>query len=526
MPTYTGEGDKSDADEVKKWATGVFFNSLDVRGGQWDWHENLEQVSSEIDIRGDHFTLLTTNEDGTLPRIQNIPAYAVRTKGTIDAATCTVKGGAYNGNKIVHGIIYNPMEKAIAYRVSTGQGNQDYTDVPGHSIHHSFDPSLSDGRRGLPVATHALEDLKHVLQSTEYERTRQLIMSSIGLFIENDTGGPTFGDPRNELTGDTSTGDVVSTQEISPSIWYAKAGEGEKITQLKHEAGGDTFDSFHDRMIRSFCAGANWSYSLTWKPTGQGTAERGEILQARKAVISRQKRLRKWALRVLTYAYSFHAQRGELPTLENPMSWSFTKPPRLTVDDGREAKMMSDGFRLGRYNMTDLVEADGHTYGEHLEIRADEAIKRKQKIADKQNETGFTIDERELVMFTPNETASDKVATPAIQPVTETEDEDGNVTRQTAPAPVTAASTPEEFQTLKAKFDAFGVAVRSGGMTPSINDEKLFREEGGLPPMSDAVLGAWKQDEGYRRPITLMNEGAVAAAQENRQANEDDETTI
>lgn len=406
LPTYKGT-DKENGDVVSAWARDVFFKSLDVRGPCFDWWDNLEAVSEDMDVRGDDFTLLTTDETGEHPRIKDIPAHAVRTKDVDQkyGQSAVVKSGEYKGKKIVYGIIYDDNDKPLAYRVSTGQEQAEYTDIPAASIIHSFDRNLSDSRRGLPVASHALEDLKHILQSTEYERSRQLILSSVGLFIENESGGPPTGDPRTDIRGTTATTEGMTTQEISPQIWYAQAGGGNKITQLKHETGGDSFESFHDRMIRSFVSGADWSYSLTWKPTGQGTAERGEILRARKAIISRQKRLNAWALRVLTYAYSFANKKGNLPDLESPFAWEFTKPPRLSVDDGREEKMLNDGFRLGKHNMTDLLEAEGRTYDEHLNQRASEAVKRKQKIAEIEDTHGIKIDERELVMFTPNDQA-------------------------------------------------------------------------------------------------------------------------
>jgi hypothetical protein len=108
---------------------------------------------------------------------------------------------------------------------------------------------------------------------------------------------------------------------------------------------------------------------------------------------------------VITYAYSFANKQGALPDLENPFAWEFTRPPRLSVDDGRESKMMMEGFRLGKENMSDLLEAEGRTYDDHLNNRAMEAVKRKLKIAQIQDEFGVQIDERELVMFTPNDQA-------------------------------------------------------------------------------------------------------------------------
>lgn len=60
------------------------------------------------------------------------------------------------------------------------------------------------------------------------------------------------------------------------------------------------------------------------------------------------------------------------------------------------------------------------------------------------------------------------------------------------------------FENLKAKFDSYGVGVRAGAITPSIEDEELFRAEAQLPGMSEGVRKAWSEDGGVRCPITLV----------------------
>lgn len=62
-----------------------------------------------------------------------------------------------------------------------------------------------------------------------------------------------------------------------------------------------------------------------------------------------------------------------------------------------------------------------------------------------------------------------------------------------------------KFDNLKSKFDAYGVAVRAGAITPQTMDERSFREEADLPDMSDEVNDAWNDDGGVRRPITLQS---------------------
>jgi hypothetical protein len=71
-----------------------------------------------------------------------------------------------------------------------------------------------------------------------------------------------------------------------------------------------------------------------------------------------------------------------------------------------------------------------------------------------------------------------------------------------------------EFETLKSKFDAYGVAVRAGCITPQTVDEASFRDEAGLPEMSKEAKQAWVDDKGIRRPITLQGQGAFQATQE------------
>jgi len=54
-------------------------------------------------------------------------------------------------------------------------------------------------------------------------------------------------------------------------------------------------------------------------------------------------------------------------------------------------------------------------------------------------------------------------------------------------------------------FNAYGIAVRSGSVTPQIQDEEHFRNLMGWPEISPEAMEAWADDEGVRRPITLSS---------------------
>ena len=90
-------------------------------------------------------------------------------------------------------------------------------------------------------------------------------------------------------------------------------------------------------------------------------------------------------------------------------------PPRLTVDDGREAQMAREGFKLGTINMGDILEAQGTTLTEHYTERAEEIAQRKVIAAQVAQKYNVVIEDREMVMLTPNE-MSQQQSTPNEEP--------------------------------------------------------------------------------------------------------------
>jgi hypothetical protein len=357
------------------------------------------------------------------------------------------------------------------------------------------------------------------LLSTEDERVRQQIISRLHLTVFNDTGGPALDEPNNDFGGDGEGCNPVtgfSSEDFPGGVMYLPAEGNHRIEQIKHENPGVVWESFQDRIVRDAVISV-WSYNI-WKGAGQGTDSRGEVVKCRRFVTKRQVQLKYAARRAMSWAYACFADNGRVPHLKNPTKWAFSKPPRLSVDDGRESKMESDEVRLGTRNASEPMEARGLTEDEFYETRAWGIAKRKATAARVAEEAtlkygvAITIEDREMFMQTPNEVAD---ADPSAES-TSGDSSEGKAGTQEVDDTV-------KFQNLKAKFDAFGVGVRAGGITPSKEDEQAFRELGGLPAMSPAVVGAWKQDKGYRRPITLLNEGALGTAIPTQPTTQEDE---
>lgn len=88
----------------------------------------------------------------------------------------------------------------------------------------------------------------------------------------------------------------------------------------------------------------------------------------------------------------------------------------------------------------------------------------------------------------------------------------GNGVPPLDPVPVDPDENDGEDPSAREEADAYGIAVRSGAVTPQAEDEAHFRQRMGLPPMGDGVREAWNR-ETVRRPITLADSDSQANPQ-------------
>ena len=121
---------------------------------------------------------------------------------------------------------------------------------------------------------------------------------------------------------------------------------------------------------------------------GQGTAERADVLRARKAVEARQRSLLYLAKRAATYALAKAAESGNYNVTppEDMLRWSFTLPERLTIDDGREAKAMREAVEKGLCSEQEYQAFKGRDYEQHCREQALAKVTRT-KVAREVSET-------------------------------------------------------------------------------------------------------------------------------------------
>jgi len=487
MPIYHGS-DSAVGEEAVSWLQNVWYPVCDVRGNGHDWREFLEVVSKCVDRDGESFVLLTESKSG-FPRLQHVPSHQVFS----DSSETVVNKGPYRGLKIDDGVIYNKQGASVAYRVNADNSGKSFKDISARDLCHVYESDFPEQRRGYPAFSHALDDLKNSMTSTELETVRQNLISSMFL-VERSPNGPDPDDPAWISDIDTTNKEAVLYEQIAPGIRHIGSEDGSGFEVVEHKNPGDTWSSFNDRLLKSAVVGCGWAYSMVWASPGQGTAERAEIMRARKAIESRQKRLLYFAKKAITYAIAKASEGGFGVTAPgNMLKWSFSMPERLSVDDGREARSLREAVEKGLCSEQEYQSFKGKEYEEHLRDQAMAKVARA-KVAREVSETnaeGINIRPEELG-------AHDIVLAPLTDQVLEQTDPAGEEGEQSEPKQTGASQ-----ESAKELIDAYGAAVRAGALTPQPKDEAHFRSLAGLPQVSDSTAALWKKQGNTRQPVTL-----------------------
>jgi len=385
-PIFRGQ-DQEWGKEAADWLL-LWYASSNIRGENFDFKTTLYLNSISVDRDGDQGILLTQSEDGMWPMIQTIPAHRI---GQRNAAEETVQNGYYNGLKITHGVIQNDLGRPVAFRVLGDDPTKD-RDISARDLMLSFDPEWADQLRGLPIFSHALNDLRDADQSQYWEQLNQMASSSRTLIETNESGQADVNDPGMALGCDTGPNGGMAMERLEGgTITYFRAGTGSKLEQLVNLRPGSDWEVFQDRLARKALLGIGWPYSLCWKPDGQnGTQERAEIEKARTTILDRQELLKPVAQRIVGYAVSKAIKSGILPEYNGPdaggfLKWDFTLPPKFSIDLGRDSAARREDYKLGFKNLSDVVAEQGEVLDQHLDARERETvdlITRAKRISD------------------------------------------------------------------------------------------------------------------------------------------------
>lgn len=396
-----------------------FCNMADLQGR--DISTLLYLICHLLVRDGEAFYLLTEWETG-FPAIQVIPCHRIGQRGY---GKHKVEDGKYKGLEICEGVIRNRYGTPVAYRILGEDADRDQ-DVSARSLKHVYDSDYPEARRGYPALSHGLNDGRDALQAHEWERLNMLARSSHTMIEHNETGVPD-NHPANHFGTEGETTSTGASTDITTNTLFGgiyktvRAGSGFKLESVKHDTPGETWESFQDRMIRKMCSGIPWPFSFVWEGQGKGggTSERRDIMQARQTVEDMQCTLERHARTIMGYAYKKLVKIGRIEDSPDWWKWSFSKPPKLTVDDGRISKANLELWRAGILSDEDLLSDLGKDHDEHYRNKFVRAADKELMFLEVQESKGVELDVRYKGMFTPNDMGNEATET-------QTEQDNGN----------------------------------------------------------------------------------------------------
>jgi hypothetical protein len=138
-------------------------------------------------------------------------------------------------------------------------------------------------------------------------------------------------------------------------------------------------------------------------PQGNGTADRIALRQAMRSCEDRQALLMPVALRIVVYALAKGIKNGSLNPNDEFYKWSFSTPPSISIDVGRDSNALREEYKLGLKNLTTILEEEGKNLEDHLYERATEEAMATLIRLEIEKEYNTTIDPIKMRMFSQSE---------------------------------------------------------------------------------------------------------------------------
>jgi capsid protein len=448
-------------------------------------------------IDGQVFILLTRGQNAaptsnlqptTRPRIQLIETHRISTPSTMHEL---------EGKTIHGGIEVDANGRPIAYWIRNSNGDlgteESYVRRKAEDVIHIGEPSRIGMYHSLSFFYPVLNDI-HDLDDLQMLEMRAAMDAAEKSTVYKTLSGEvpnTANMRRDKFTQTTQTSAGTDTAETkAKAVKTALGGRsfairvGEEVEQFQNSRPTVTTQQYWDYLTSKVCAGVGISKLLVLPFTVQGTVARADFDIANAFFRSRSAVL----IAAWTRVYLFYMEwaiRNDRRLVDPPADWRSvdTRAPRsVNVDVGRNSSAMIAELKAGLRTFQSCYAELGLDWRTELDQRAKEAAF-VRKLSEKYKVTPAEITE---------------AATAAM------EEQAAN-----DPAP---GSEPSATDELKAEIEAYGIAVRAGAVTPTIDDENYFRKKAGLPAITADVKRAWSEDDGVRRPITLAMPGQVMDA--------------
>ncbi len=273
------------------------------------------------------------------------------------------------------GILYDAQERPVAYRFPGEPDAQSFTDIPASAVRFLMRPDSPGQRRSPTILKHALNKIIDITELTTAWMKGIKASSDIGYYVAStDPARPVGGIPQ-ALTGHTRTVTVPGAagqpaRKLTLKEVFGHGGTipglpyGAKIKQLLDLRPHPNSREFVEDLIRDICAGCGAiSSDLLWNIYKLGGANVRYVLADAQVWISteQQNLVDTWLAPDWVFTIACEMAAGRLRPCQDP-DWTahgWVPPPRVTVDFGRDGRILLDFHKYGLITTSRMYKLNG-----------------------------------------------------------------------------------------------------------------------------------------------------------------------
>jgi len=298
---------------------------------------------------GDVGTIWVMGDDG-VPYLQVVPGHRIGSDRE------EVEGGPFDGARIIEGVIVDGTNRALAYRVLTGDGcsYDEFVDVPAHQMRLHFLPIFPDQVRGLSVLGLTAWHMQDLSESQRWELLAQKGAASRVFMEFNEDGEPPLGADHivspetGATTSDTPSG--LWREVIDGGInSYFKANSGSRLEAVKFDRPSRNQQDFVAQVWREALNGAQLSVDFHLDLTKLGGAPLRLLCEK---INRRHDDLREEVLEPAVRAWDFFRlgafiNSKRLPEVEDWDNWEYLPGADYTPDRRYDSDVTAQNVRIG-----------------------------------------------------------------------------------------------------------------------------------------------------------------------------------
>jgi capsid protein len=313
-----------DAFEAKCGTAGFGFDVA----GQVNFYEAQDLIVRQVLTDGDFFGQLMVSRTG--------------------AGMARFISGEYCQSKIqdkefTDGVKVNSLGRPIAYQFIKDAERQTYTSVTADDMIHFKRLYRHGYLRGVPALRHAVNHLHDMTDILAFTKGSFKLSSQIAFILESAEAGK-VGLGANVVKVTQGNGSVTH-DKMYPLAGHVQLKPGERLTPLKNEHPGESFDPFMEYLTRDICWGIGVSPEILWAIAGIGGANTRYVLADAQVFFSK---LQQWLINIFCRRfYVFwlwhEIQAGRLAYPGDDW-WrhQWLTPERVTVDFTKDGKLLAD----------------------------------------------------------------------------------------------------------------------------------------------------------------------------------------